>query len=715
MKKTVVMLEGLNCAHCAGKIEEKIKTLEYLEEAELNFINKEIRYRLKNENESEKAFEQIKDIVNKIEPDVKVSIKTGEHNFEHTHSCGCCEHIHNDEDSHNENEENEKLLLFRFGLGIVLFAAAIFLQRAENGFGVLCFFAAYIIFGYDVIIRAVKNIFRGNVFDENFLMSAATIGAICIGEYSEAVAVMFFYQIGEFFQDLAVAKSRRSIKALMNIKSEYASIIRGEETVKVSPEEVKPGDIILVKPGEKIPLDGEVIQGGSAVDMSALIGEAEPREVICGDKVLSGALNLNGILKIKVESEYENSTVAKILELVENAGSRKSKTENFITAFARIYTPVVVICAVLIAVVPTFIFGMAEFSDWLKRALVFLVSSCPCALIVSIPLGFFSGIGSASKNGVLIKGSSFVQTLSETDTVVFDKTGTITKGVFKVKEIKAADKKKTLEYAYALESFSNHPVGRAIKYCFEEGGYDSKAEISDFEEIGGYGLKGSCNGNVILVGNDRLMEREGIKFEKIINEGTVVYVAEGGSCLGCITVSDTVKEGSAEAVKALNALGIRKTVMLTGDREEAARPIAEEIGVDEYYSGLLPSDKVDKLEELYDKNKNAKIAFVGDGINDAPVLARADIGVAMGAIGSDAAIEAADVVIMNDELGKLASGIIIARKTMKLVKQNIAFVIGIKLIVLILAAVGFASMWLAVFADVGVAVLAILNSMRKKI
>lgn len=703
MKKTILTLDGLNCAHCAGKIEEKINQLDYLEEVELNFLNKEIRFKIQNNNEIDKAFNEIRGIVNKIEPGVKVDYKQK------------TKDEHNHELEHNHGEASiSKWDLFRFGFGIALFVGAIYTHKIDNDINIILFLISYIAFGYDVILKAIKNIFKGNVFDENFLMCIATIGALGIGEYSEAVAVMLFYQIGEFFQDLAISKSRKSIKALMNIKSEYANLIRDDKTIKVSPEEVKIEDIILVKPGEKIPLDGEIIEGNSLVDMSALIGEAEPREVFVGEKVLSGGVNLNGILKIKVESEFENSTVAKILEMVENAGSRKSKAENFITKFAKIYTPIVVACAILIAVIPPFVIEGAVFGDWFRRALVFLVSSCPCALIVSIPLGFFSGIGAASKKGVLIKGSNYVQALSEINTVVFDKTGTITKGVFAVNGINADDEEKVLRYAYALEKYSNHPVGQAIKAYFENSGLEDNILITDFEEISGFGLKGYFNGNKILVGNDKLLIKENIKFDRCVENGTVIYAAENNNFLGYITAADIIKDDSKTAVRVLKSIGIKKTVMLTGDREQAAKAVAEEVGVDEYYSQLLPQDKVTRVEELYGNNADSKIAFIGDGINDAPVLARADVGVAMGGIGSDAAIEAADVVIMNDELSKLAIGIIIARNTIKIVKQNIAFVIAIKLIVLALAAVGFASMWLAVFADVGVALLAVLNSMRKK-
>jgi len=702
MDNLELALKGLNCPHCAEKIENKIKDLNIVDDASLNFINKSIRISV-NEKSSKKAvLKEVKRIVSNIEPDVKVLQK--EENGEA-----------------EENEDGNFIIksIVRIILGSAFFAAAI-VVKSNMTINIILFVLSYIIFGYDVIIRAVKNLIKGDLFDENFLMSIATIGAFIIGEYPEGAAVMLFYQIGEFFQDLAVERSRKSIKSLMNIKPEFANVIRDNDIIKTSPEDVSINDIIIIKPGEKIPLDGEIIDGNSLIDMSALIGESVPRDFSIGDKVLSGAINQNSVIKVKVEKEYSDSTVSKILDLVENASNKKSKTESFITKFAKIYTPVVVVSAVFLTVIPWLVTG--NFYMWLSRSLVFLVSSCPCALVVSIPLGFFSGIGAASKRGILIKGSNYLQLLNEIDTVVFDKTGTLTKGIFEVSKIEVCDnlkqqydEKDLLKLAYCLERFSNHPVAKCIVSKYLQNNENEQIEIEEFKEIYGYGLVGKLNDKKLIVGNDKLMNKENIKYIKTKDKsGTVVYVSFDSKFIGNIIVSDKIKDDSKIGINQLKLQGIKNTIMLTGDRKEIADEIAKELKIDNVYSELLPQEKVEKIEEIYNKSENAKIAFVGDGINDAPVLARADVGIAMGAMGSDAAIEAADVVIMNDQISKLSEAVSISKNTIKIVKQNVFFVLAVKFIVISLAAFGYANMWLAVFADVGVALLAILNSMKKK-
>lgn len=691
-------LQGLNCANCAGKIEEQIKRLNTVDEANLNFINKEVKIKIKGSSSKKDVYSQIVNIVKEIEPDVKVYDK--------------------DDVKEEEKDDFLKKSIIRFSFGTVFFITALFLKNKMDMLSLLSFIISYLFFGADVVIKAVRNILKGDLFDENFLMSIATIGAFYIGDYPEAVAVMLFYQIGEFFQDLAVDRSRKSIKNLMNIKPEYANlIIDNQNNIKVmNPEDINISDIILVKPGEKIPLDGYIIEGSSYIDMSALIGESVPRNFKSGDEVLSGAINQSGVLKVKVAKKYENSTVSKIFELVENAGSRKSSTESIIRKFAKIYTPIVVILALMLAVVPPMIIQGADFNVWLSRALVFLVSSCPCALVVSVPLSFFSGIGFASKNGILIKGSNYLQALSEIDTFVFDKTGTITKGIFEVSKINTNDisENELIKYAYSIEKFSNHPVAKSIVNYYEKKYGNEEYKINNFKEIGGFGISAFINGKEIIAGNNKLMNKENIKFKENDDIGTIVYIAYDSKYIGCIVVSDTVKDDSKEALRKLKEQGIKQTIMLTGDRKNTAEKIADLIKIDKVYSELLPQDKVSYIEKIYSESENKKIAFVGDGINDAPVLARADVGIAMGAIGSDAAIEAADVVIMTDELYKICDAVNISKKTISIVKQNVIFVLTVKFIVLALASIGFASMWLAVFADVGVALISILNSMRNK-
>lgn len=577
------------------------------------------------------------------------------------------------------------------------------------------FLICYVIIGYDIVFKAVSNIFAGQVFDENFLMTVATIGAMCLGDYAEGVAVMVFYQVGELFQSYAVSKSRKSIAGLMDIRPDYANVIRNEKEERVSPEEVGIGEIIVVKPGERIPLDGTVTEGSSLIDTSALTGESLPRQVEAGEDVISGCINQNATIYIKITKKYEESTVAKILELVENASSKKSKSEAFITRFAKYYTPAVVIGAVLLAVIPPIVMGNG-FSTWIHRALTFLVISCPCALVISIPLSFFGGIGGASRCGVLIKGSNYLEALSKAGVVVFDKTGTLTKGSFKVTDIKPVrlSEEELLELAAYAEKDSSHPISKSIKKAYEDRGrIISSSKVSDIKEEAGYGVYAKLDGRLVIAGNDKMMQKENIKFEKLDSAGTVVYVARDGFYEGAVIIEDELKPDAVNMISALKNVGIRKTVILTGDSERAGKKAADTLGVDEVYTKLLPADKVTHIEELMNnKGENEKLVFVGDGINDAPVLARADIGIAMGGLGSDAAIEAADVVIMTDEPSKLVTAVKISRKTLRIVKENIVFALGVKFLVLILGALGIASMWAAVFADVGVAVIAILNAIR---
>lgn len=569
----------------------------------------------------------------------------------------------------------------------------------------------YIIIGYDIIIKAARNISHGQVFDENFLMMIATFGAFGVKEFEEAVAVMLFYQVGELFQGYAVGKSRQSISEMMDICPEYANIEESGELKQVDPDDVEIGSIIVIKPGEKVPLDGVIIEGNSMLDTAALTGESVPRSAKAGDEIVSGCVNGSGTLKVKTTKAFEDSTVAKILELVENASSKKARVENFITRFAKYYTPVVTIAAVIIAIIPSIITG--NWGDWITRACIFLVISCPCALVISVPLGFFSGIGSASRIGVLVKGSNFLEAVAEVTTIVMDKTGTLTKGEFKVSEIVASgiSEERLLEIAAYGESFSTHPIAASIKEA-----YDNKIDtdrIKDVKEISGHGVELLLDGKETLVGNGKLLKSHSIAYEEHKCGGTVVYVAYDNTFVGAIVISDTIKDGAKEAVADMKKVGVKNVVMLTGDRQKAAEEVAKELGIDTVYSELLPSDKVQKVEELLaSKTGKEKVAFVGDGINDAPVLTRADVGIAMGSMGSDAAIEAADIVLMDDDVRKIASTVKIARKTLGVVKQNIVFALGVKLIVLILGALGVANMWEAVFADVGVSVIAILNSMR---
>lgn len=604
-------------------------------------------------------------------------------------------------------------LLIRILLGGVVFSFAVFSKIDNIIINYVLYIVSYIIIGGDIVLKAIRNILRGKVFDENFLMTIATIGAFCISELSEAVTVMLFYQVGELFQSYAVDKSRRSIADLMDIRPDYANLKKGEELAKVDPKEIKTGDTIIIMPGEKVPLDGEVIEGTSMIDTSSLTGESIPREVYIGNEILSGSININGVLTVKVTKEFSESTVNKILDLVENASNKKSNSEKFITKFASIYTPAVVMIAVVIAIVPPLIIKEALFVDWLYRALSFLVISCPCALVISIPLSFFGGIGGSSRNGILVKGSNYLEALAKTEIVVFDKTGTLTKGVFNVQEINSigVTKNELLELTAYSESYSNHPISLSIKKAYNKDIDNSR--ISSIEEISGYGIKAVVDNKEILAGNVKLMKKMRITYNEGKIVGTVVHIAIDKNYAGYIVINDKIKEDSKQAIKELKKAKIKQLVMLTGDTKIVGEKIGKDLGLDKIYTELLPENKVEEIEKLFkEKSDKGKLIFVGDGINDAPVLTRADIGIAMGGVGSDAAIEAADVVIMTDEPSKIVSAIKISKKTLKIANQNIVFAISIKIAVLILSTFGLATMWAAIFADVGVSIIAILNSSR---
>lgn len=606
--------------------------------------------------------------------------------------------------------KKEKKALWRILAGLALFAAALLLPLTGVA-RLIAFLVPYFVVGGGVLKEAAGNLLRGQMLDENFLMSLATVGAFAVGEYPEGVAVMLFYQVGELFEHYAVGKSRASIASLMDIRPDYANIRRGDELVQVDPETIKVGDIIVVKPGEKIPLDGTIISGSSMADTAALTGESVPRELAEGDNAVSGCINLTGLLEIQVAKEFGESTVAKILDLVENASSKKAASENFITKFARYYTPVVVACAALLAFVPPIFVG--NWSEWIHRALIFLVISCPCALVISVPLSFFGGIGGASRRGILVKGSNYLEALSKAEFVVFDKTGTLTKGSFDVVGVypKEGTKAQLLTLAALCESYSDHPISKSLKKAAGE--LPKTAEIGKIEEIAGHGVQAEINGKVYFCGNEKLMRREQIAFETPSQPGTVVYLAEAGRFLGAVLIADEPKADAAVAIEGLRKAGIRKTVMLTGDAKAVGETVGKTLGLDEVHAELLPGDKVDWVEKLLAQtSEQGKLVFVGDGINDAPVLSRADIGIAMGGLGSDAAIEAADIVLMDDKPSGIVTAIAIAQKTLKIVKQNIIFALGVKFLVLILGALGMANMWEAVFADVGVSVIAIINATR---
>lgn len=607
-------------------------------------------------------------------------------------------------------EKEQKITVFRIAVSAALLILS-YIPVFSGIFPAIFCIAAWLIIGGDVLFFAVKNIFHGEIFDECFLMSIATVGAVCMGDFPEAAAVMLFYQIGELFQDMAVDKSRASISALMDIRPDSARIEENGEEKEVLPESVPAGSIIIVKPGEKIPLDGTVIEGKSSLNTTALTGESLPRDVALGDSVISGCVNMTGLLKIRTSGVYGESTVAKILELTENSDTGKAKTEKFITRFAKVYTPAVVITALILALVPPLFVG--NFAEWVHRALIFLVISCPCALVVSVPLSFFGGIGGASSRGILVKGSNYLEALAKTDTVVFDKTGTLTKGNFKVTVIhpEVISEEELLETAALAEYRSDHPISRSLRSAYNRA--TDKSRVSDVEELSGHGIKAVVDGKTVYAGNEKLMESIGVRINDCKHTGTTVHVASDGVYVGHIVIEDEIKENSAAALSALKKLGIKKTVMLTGDIESVGKHVSEKTGTDEFYAGLLPADKVAKVDELIKgKSGKGKLAFVGDGINDAPVLKRADVGIAMGAIGSDAAIEAADVVLMDDDPEKIAKAVQISRKTLRIVYENIIFALGVKAAILILGAAGLAGMWFAVFADVGVTFIAVLNSLR---
>ena len=818
------LLNNLNCAHCAEKINDKVAKLSYVENSNMNFVAKKLSVFAKAGDITKQHMSEIAKIIHETESGLTVSLLKnkvvgalefdnkgniiesgtikgskdlnvlyanrknnskehhhdhgedcgcgghhhdhehgeecgcGDHHHDHEHGeecgcgdhhhhehgeeCGCGDHHHHDHehgeecgcgDHHHDHEHEESKPkkvekrkekkeinkdLIKIIIGVIVYAFGIYEMAVGNTgtFGVVVFLAAYILIGGDVLLKAIKNLFRGQVLDENFLMSIATIGAVAIGEYSEAVGVMLFYKIGEYLQQKAVGQSRKSISALMEIKAEFANLVQGGKMIQVDPEEVEVGDVIVVKPGEKVPLDGIVTEGEAMLDTSAITGESVLRSVKPGEEVVSGTINTNALIYVRVTKEYGESTVAKILDMVENAGSRKSQTENFISKFCRYYTPIVVGLALAVAFIPPLVIEGAVFRDWLYRGLIFLVVSCPCALVLSIPLSFFGGIGSASKNGILIKGSNYLEALRKANTVVLDKTGTITKGVFKVTEINPVgmSEDELLKYAAIAEANSNHPIAKSIMESYNEKFEEEVklSEIDKYEEIAAHGIKVLYNGKTILAGSSKLLDSENIEYKKIEESGTTVYVAVDGKFAGCIVISDEVKEDSKRAIEEMRKVGITNVVMLTGDNEAAAAKIAKEVGVNKHYSGLLPNQKVEILEEIANENSTGNTIFIGDGINDAPVLARADVGIAMGGVGSDAAIEASDIVFMTDELSKLPIAKRISEKTNKIVWQNIVFAMGVKVIVMLMSTGGVANMWEAIFADVGVALIAVLNAMR---
>ncbi len=688
MMKYQFQMHSLDCANCANKLENAFKKVKGIKNVTVNFMTQTLVFECKEEQKND-ILKEIEAIIQKEEPEVTLKEK-------------------------KTNEDRDfKIRLIQIIISFVLLIIALFLKDTKELFSLILYVISYFFVGYEVLLKAIRNIIHGKVFDENFLMAIATIGAFAIKEYPEAVAVMLFYQIGELFQDYAVDKSRKSVTSLMDMRPDYANIFRDGELLKVDPNEVKIGEIILVKPGERIPLDGIVVEGESMLNTSALTGESVPRKVTTDDEVLSGCINNDGMLKIKVDKEFGESTVSKILDLVENASSKKSKSENFISKFAKFYTPIVVVIAIFLAVIPPMIQKEATFIEWMYRSLSFLVVSCPCALVISIPLSFFSGIGAASKMGVLIKGSNYLEALANAEVVVCDKTGTLTEGVFSVQKIEAIkySNDELLKYAAMVESFSNHPISLSLKqaYCEE---FDQNL-VTEIQEFPGKGVMAKVDGKTVLVGNEKLMLEFHIKIEKNKEIGTILYVAIDGLFAGTILISDKIKEDSYKAIRSFKNNNIDKIVMLTGDHENVSKYVSETLNLDEYHAELLPTDKVSWVEKLMaKKSSNGKLIFMGDGMNDAPVLALSDVGVAMGGLGSDAAIEAADVVIMTDTPSKLANSIKLSKKTMRIVKQNIIFAIAVKIGVLILSAFGIVSMWAAVFADVGVSVLAILNSLR---
>ena len=720
--KKELILGGLTCAHCAEEIGNAVSKMEGIKNSNLNFVNKKLSFEIDSKKDEAVLIKAIIAKIDSIEPGLDIQVNDDKKHLIDLNSNRVTTQKVKTQQTVKENKKkakfslnDEKAKLFKIIIGALVFIFAFYQEATghENQYSLFIFLASYVIVGGDVLYKAFRNITRGRIFDENFLITVATIGAIIIGESSEAVGVMLFYKIGEYLQELAVGKSRKSISELMQIRPDVANLKVGNGVEVVDPEDVEIGDYIVVKPGEKVPLDGVIVEGNSMVDTSALTGESVLRTVKKGDELLSGFINKNALLTVQVTKDFSESTVSKILDMVENASSKKSKTENFISVFSRYYTPVVVTLAALLSILPPLLIEGALFSDWLHRGLIFLVVSCPCALVLSIPLSYFSGIGVASKNGILIKGSNYLEALRYVDTVVFDKTGTLTEGVFDVVNLKAigVSEDELMKFASIAEANSNHPIAKSIlKY------YNKQVDlnkIDEYEEIAAHGIKVKYENNTILAGNEKLMKANNIKIEKNTDIGTVVYVAVNNKFIGYIVIADKIKKDSEEAIKGIKEQGIKQTVMLTGDNKDVAQSVAEKLKLDKVFSNLLPNEKVDRIEELYvGRNEKEKIAFVGDGINDAPVLARVDVGIAMGGLGSDAAIEAADIVIMTDEPSKIAKGIKISKKTYKIVWQNIIFALGIKIIVMVFGAMGMASMWEAVFADVGVAILAVLNAMR---
>ena len=702
VNKEDIILGGLTCAHCAEVIGDRVQSIDGVKNSHLNFVNKKLTLEIDSDINKDKVINSVIELIDSIEPGLDIQVQNKSESAKEIKKV-------------EKKKDNSKKDLFKIIAGVLVFIFAFYQEATgiESRYSLIVFMVSYILVGGDVLYKALKNIKNGRIFDENFLMTVATVGAISIGEPSEAVGVMLFYKIGEYLQELAVGKSRKSISDLMQIRPDVANLKVGNSLKVVDPEEVEIGDYIVVKPGEKVPLDGLVVEGNSMVDTSALTGESVLRTVNKGDELLSGFINKNALLTVQVTKDFSESTVSKILDMVENASSKKSKTENFISVFSRYYTPIVVTLAALLAILPPVFIKGALFSEWIHRGLIFLVVSCPCALVLSIPLSYFSGIGVASKHGILIKGSNYLEALRYVDTVVFDKTGTLTEGVFDVVKVKSVgvSEDELMKFASIAEANSNHPIAKSIlKY------YDKQIDlnkIEEYEEIAAHGIKAKYENSTVLAGNEKLMKTNNIKIERSTEIGTIVYVAVNNKFVGYIVIADKIKEDSKDAIKKIKEQGIKKTVMLTGDNKDVADSVAKRLKLDKVFSNLLPNEKVEKIEELYlSRSEKEKIAFVGDGINDAPVLARVDVGIAMGGLGSDAAIEAADIVIMTDEPSKIAQGIKISKKTYKIVWQNIIFALAVKVIVLILGAAGMASMWEAVFADVGVALIAVLNAMR---
>lgn len=699
--KQDIKLEGLSCANCALKIENKILQIEGVTFASVNFANQNMIVESDLEIDVVQLNKKLINVSKTIEPDIELIFKQD------------VENTKTDNDEHDNNDFSLRIQLFKLLVGGGLFAIGLIFEF-ETNIELIIFLLSYIIVGGEIVIKAIKGIVSGQIFNENFLMSIATIGAFIIGEYPEGVAVMLFYLVGELFQDLAVDHSRKSIKKMMNIRPEYANLLRDNNIARVKPESVNIGEIIIVNPGEKIPLDGIVIDGSSMVDTAALTGESIPRELLVDDQAISGIINLNGVLTIRVNKSYEDSTVSKILDLVENASTRKAPTEKYISKFAAVYTPIVVFLALALAVLPPLLFQGESYNVWVYRALVFLVISCPCALVISIPLGFFGGIGGASKRGILVKGSNYLEALNDVEIVIFDKTGTLTKGVFTVTSSNPKEgftEDELFEYAAYAENYSNHPIAKAILSKYKK--TININRISEYKDLPGYGISLKIDNKNILVGNSKLMIKENVDFEEVKTNGSIIYVSSDLNFIGSIIVSDEIKIDSKQTIKELKKLGVKKTVMLTGDRKSVGEEIGKYLEIDEVFSELLPTDKIDKFEQIEStKSTKGKIIFVGDGINDAPVLARTDIGIAMGGLGSDAAIEAADVVIMTDEPSKIITAIKVAKKTRRIVYQNIILAMVVKGIFLVLGAFGIASMWEAVFADTGVALLAVFNALR---